>query len=60
MSAVLPRISVIMPVFNAAGFLKETIASVQAQSLDDWELLAAEDGSTDDSAAILAQLAAAD
>ena len=60
MSTVLPRISVIMPVFNAAGFLKETIASVQAQSLDDWELLAVEDGSTDDSAAILAQLAAAD
>jgi len=46
MSAVLPRISVIMPVFNAAGFLKETIASVQAQSLDDWKLLAVEDGST--------------
>ncbi|MBM3614185.1 MAG: glycosyltransferase [Alphaproteobacteria bacterium] len=42
----MPRISVIMPVFNAAGFLKETIASVQAQSLDDWKLLAVEDGST--------------
>lgn len=49
-----------MPVYNAAAFLAETIASVQAQSLTDWELLATDDGSTDDSAAILARLAAAD
>lgn len=55
-----PRISVIMPVHNAAAFLADTIASVQAQSLPDWELLAVDDGSADTSAAIIADLAAAD
>jgi glycosyltransferase involved in cell wall biosynthesis len=49
-----------MPVHNAADFLVQTIASVQAQSLPDWELLAADDGSSDGSAAILARLAAED
>lgn len=60
MSSVLPRVSVIMPVYNAAGFLEETIASVSAQSLTDWELLVVDDGSSDGSADILARLAASD
>ena len=53
-------VSVIMPVFNAAEHLEATIASVIGQSLPDWELLAVDDGSTDDSAAILARLAGND
>lgn len=53
-----PRISVIMPVFNAAAFVEQSIGSVLAQSLTDWELLAVDDGSSDDSPAILARLAA--
>jgi teichuronic acid biosynthesis glycosyltransferase TuaG len=51
-----PRVSVIMPVFNAAGFVAAAIASVQAQTMPDWELFAIEDGSTDDSLAILHKL----
>lgn len=54
------RISIIMPVYNAAEFLEETIASVVGQSLTDWELLVVDDGSTDESLTILARLAAAD
>ena len=56
----LPRVSVVIPVFNAAETLEATLASVQAQSLPDWEALLVDDGSTDDSPAILARLAAAD
>lgn len=59
-SDVKPLVSVIMPVHNAADFIGETIASVQAQSLIDWELLAADDGSCDASAAILSRMAAED
>ena len=53
-------VSVIMPIHNAAAFLAEAVASVQAQGLTAWELLAVDDGSTDDSPAILARLAATD
>lgn len=56
----LPRVSVVIPVFNAAETLADTVASVQSQSLQDWEMLLVDDGSTDGSAAIMAAVAAAD
>jgi GT2 family glycosyltransferase len=46
----MPRVSVIVPAFNAAPYIDETIASVVSQSLDDWELIVVDDGSTDGSA----------
>ena len=49
-----PRVSVLMTVYNAAPFLRESIGSVQAQSFSDWELVIVDDGSTDASASILA------
>lgn len=55
-----PLVSVIMPVFNAALFLRQAIASVQAQSKSNWELLVVDDGSTDHSLLILAGMAATD
>ncbi len=42
-----PRISVIMPAYNHEGFIEEAIASVLAQSVQDFELLIHDDGSTD-------------
>lgn len=42
-------VSIIMPNYNAARFLNETIESVQAQTYPDWELLFVDDCSTDDS-----------
>ena len=54
------RVSVVMPVHNAATFLADAVASVQAQSLTEWELIAVDDGSTDGSAAILTTMAAMD
>jgi glycosyltransferase involved in cell wall biosynthesis len=40
-----PRVSVILPVFNRQDYLRETIATVFAQSIADWELVIADDGS---------------
>jgi GT2 family glycosyltransferase len=48
----MPRVSVIVPAFNAAPYLDETIGSLAAQSLEDWELTVVDDGSTDGSAEI--------
>ncbi|WP_409079695.1 glycosyltransferase family 2 protein [Salibacter sp.] len=42
-----------MPVKNAAAWLGESIRSIQKQSYDNWELVAVEDHSSDDSLSIL-------
>lgn len=47
-----PRVSVIIPSYNHSAYLGEAIASVQAQTLTDWELIVIDDGSRDDSLAI--------
>lgn len=54
------RVSVIIPVFNAAPFLRDCLDSVMGQSLRDVEVVCVDDGSTDDSAAILEEYAARD
>jgi glycosyltransferase involved in cell wall biosynthesis len=47
-----PRVSVVVPFFDAGPFLAEAIESVFAQTDDDWELLLVDDGSTDGSTEI--------
>ena len=47
------QISIITPSYNAAGSLGRAIASVKAQTFRDWELIVVNDGSTDDTAAML-------
>ena len=44
-----PEISIVMPVYNAAPFLREAIDSIVAQTFENWELILLNDGSTDDS-----------
>lgn len=44
-----PRISVIIPVYNAAAHLHRSVESVQAQTFQNWELILVDDGSKDDS-----------
>ena len=39
-----PSVSVIMSVYNSSSFLEEAIRSVQAQTIDDWELIVMDDG----------------
>jgi teichuronic acid biosynthesis glycosyltransferase TuaG len=53
-----PRVSVITPVWNGAATLADAVASVQAQSLADWEMLIVDDGSIDASRAVAERLAA--
>ena len=52
MSTTLPTISVIIPCFNAAPFLRETVQSVLNQTCPPLEIIVVDDGSTDDSATI--------
>lgn len=53
----LPRVSVVLPVYNGGSTLVRAIESIQAQRHRDWELLVVDDGSEDDSAAIAAAIA---
>lgn len=42
-----PVVSVVMPCFNAQRHLPRSMASLQAQTCEDWQLIAIDDGSTD-------------
>jgi glycosyltransferase involved in cell wall biosynthesis len=55
-----PLITVITAVRNGERFLEETIRSIQAQNLSDFEYLIVDDASTDSTARVVEQLAAAD
>lgn len=48
-----PAVTVLLPVRNAAPFLREALESLRAQTFTRFEILAIDDGSTDDSASIL-------
>jgi teichuronic acid biosynthesis glycosyltransferase TuaG len=53
-------VSVITPSWNVERLIGETIESVQAQTFRDWELLVADDCSTDQTAAVVGRYAASD
>lgn len=52
-----PTVSIQTSFFDAAAFLDEAIASVFAQTFEDWELLLIDDGSTDASSAMALEYA---
>jgi len=54
----LPSVSVIIPTYNCAAFLDESLGSVLPQVPVDGEVLVVDDGSTDDTARVLARHAA--
>lgn len=54
------KVSIIMPVKNAAHYLVACMASIQAQTFQDWELIAIDDHSTDVSPELLSKAAASD
>jgi len=56
----LPRVSVVMSVFNGMPFLTAAVASIQAQTFADFEFVIADDGSRDGSWEALTLLAQAD
>jgi glycosyltransferase involved in cell wall biosynthesis len=51
-----PRVSVLLPVRNGATFLREALESVLAQTLADFEFLVVDDGSIDETPAILSSV----
>ena len=51
-----PRVSVVIPCYNAAAFLAETVDSVLDQTLAEFELIIADDGSTDESVDVARRL----
>lgn len=55
-----PRLSVIMPMYNAEAFVEAAVHSVLAQSFGDFEFLIVDDGSTDKSASIVDEIAQQD
>jgi len=48
-----PKVTILLPVFNAEAYLNESVESILAQTFADFELLAINDGSTDHSREIL-------
>jgi glycosyltransferase involved in cell wall biosynthesis len=54
-----PLVSVIIPCFNGGRFLREAVNSIKRQGYPSIEIIIVDDGSTDDSAAIAAELGAA-
>lgn len=56
----MPDISVVIPCFNRAGLIPRAVRSVQAQKIDSMEIILVDDGSADDTVAVVARLQAED
>ena len=56
----MPRVSVVVPAYNAADFITDAYRSVVEQTIDDWEMIIVDDGSQDDTLGVIRSLAAAD
>lgn len=56
----MPKVSVLLPVYNAADYVAASIQSVLNQTYHDLELIIIDDGSTDESAAVIRRLAESD
>ncbi|MCX7273873.1 MAG: glycosyltransferase [Burkholderiales bacterium] len=47
-----PRVSIVIPAYNHERFIAQALASLQAQTVDDFEVVVVDDGSTDGTAAL--------
>ena len=54
MSSASPLVSILVPAYNAGRYLQELCRSIQAQTYPHYEVLVGNDGSTDDTAAVVA------
>ena len=54
-----PAVSIILPTYNRAAFLPAAVEAIRAQTFTDWELIVVDDGSTDDTEAVVAGLVGA-
>lgn len=53
----MPLISIVMPAYNAARTIRQSINSVQAQTFSDWELLVVDDCSIDETYSVVREYA---
>jgi glycosyltransferase involved in cell wall biosynthesis len=49
----MPLVSVLIPAYNSAATIRASLGSLRAQTLRDWEAIVVDDGSTDDTCAIV-------
>ncbi len=52
-----PKISIIMPAYNAQAYIRQAIQSVRQQTFTDWELILVEDCSSDQTLSLIQQAA---
>lgn len=48
----MPKLSIVVPVYNVEEYLKRCVLSILNQTFSDWEMILVDDGSSDDSSAI--------
>ena len=51
-----PKISIVMPTYNRAALIGETIRSILAQTHENWELIIIDDGSEDETERVISQI----
>jgi len=51
-----PFFTIVIPAWNRASMLPDTISSIQAQTFEDWECIVVDDGSTDNTAEVIREL----
>ncbi|MCM1235521.1 MAG: glycosyltransferase, partial [Ruminococcus flavefaciens] len=56
----IPKVSIIVPVYNKGNYLEETLNSIVKQTMQDIEIICVNDASTDDSLHILEKFAQED
>lgn len=54
------KVSVIIPCYNQSAYIRHSIQSLQNQTLQDWEAIVVDDGSTDNIAEVVGKISAAD
>jgi len=51
-----PKISILMPTYNRASLIGETIESILKQTYENWELIIVDDGSDDNTEEVISQI----
>lgn len=55
-----PKVSILIPLYNAYPYIKEMLVSIKSQTFADWELIVVDDGSTDEGPQLVKSYAESD
>jgi glycosyltransferase involved in cell wall biosynthesis len=50
------KVSIILPTYNRARFMRQALDSIRSQTFTDWDLIIVDDGSTDDTPEVVKEL----